>query len=95
MDQIERKIYEQEERMRVKDHKIMELERQALRQKMEQDISEIVSQNVELLKDLKYLKKDTEALVVKRELKGVYRNLLKNVDPKLKQLSEEKHEEED
>lgn len=90
LEQIQRKVKEFEKTLREKDERIRELERQALEYKLESDVNVIVDQNLELLKDLKYLEKGTEKLMLSRELKEIYKGIIKNVDPKYKALKDEK-----
>lgn len=90
LEQIQRKVSEFEKTLREKDERIRELERQALEYKLESDVNVIVDQNLELLKDLNYLEKGSERLMLSRELKEIYKGLIKNVDPKYQPLKVEK-----
>ncbi|MGD9605617.1 MAG: hypothetical protein AB7V00_05675 [Bacilli bacterium] len=94
IDQIERKIYEQEKRLQEKDAKIKELERQALQLKLEQDINSLVGQNLEMLKDMNYIDKNSEKVMMSKELKEIYKGLITNVDPKYRTLKEDKNDKE-
>lgn len=93
IEQIERRVSEYERTLREKDEKIKELERQALQYKLDNDINTIVGQNLEILRDLNYLEKGSEKLMLSRELKEVYRGLITNVDPKYRVLQENKTKE--
>lgn len=94
LNQIERRISEQEQRIREKENKILELEKQALRSKLDNDVNQLVTHSIELLRDLDYIKNDSEAISVKRDLKNMYQKLLSNIDPKFKKINEEKLNEE-
>ncbi|MGD9886400.1 MAG: hypothetical protein AB7T03_00375 [Bacilli bacterium] len=94
IDQIERKLYEQEKRLQEKDAKIRELERQALQMKLEQDVNNLVGQNLEMLKDMNYIDKNSEKVMMSKELKDIYKNLITNVDPKYRPIKEDKHDKE-
>jgi tRNA nucleotidyltransferase (CCA-adding enzyme) len=94
IDQIERKIYEQEKRLQEKDAKIKELERQALALKLDQDVNSLVGQNLELLKDMNYIDKNSEKVMMSKELREVYKSLITNADPKYRQLKEDKNDKE-
>lgn len=89
-EQVQRKVSEFEKTLREKDERIKELERQALENKLESDVNNIVGQNLEILRDLNYLEKGSEKLMFSRELKEVYKGLIKNVDPKYKALNDKK-----
>lgn len=89
-EQLQRKVSEVEKTLREKDEKIKNLERQALEYKLDSDVNVIVGQNLEILKDLHYLEKGSEKLLFSRELKEVYKGLIKNVDPKYRALDEKK-----
>lgn len=88
IEQIERRVSDYERTLREKDEKIKELERQALQYKLDNDINTIVGQNLEILRDLNYLEKGSEKIMLSRELKEVYRGLITNVDPKYRVLKE-------
>ncbi|HBP25334.1 MAG TPA: hypothetical protein DD618_00045 [Acholeplasmatales bacterium] len=90
LDQIERRIYEQEKRLQEKDAKIKELERQALQLKLDSDVNSLVGQNLEMLKDMNYFDKSTEKAAVSKELKDIYKGLITNADPKYRALKEDK-----
>ncbi|MCK9470560.1 MAG: hypothetical protein WC006_04945 [Bacilli bacterium] len=89
-EQIQRKVSEFEKSLREKDERIKELERQALENKLDSDVNSIVGQNLEILRDLNYLEKGSEKLMFSRELKEVYKGLIKSTDPKYKALNEKK-----
>lgn len=89
-EQVQRKVSEFEKTLREKDERIKQLERQALENKLESDVNNIVGQNLEILRDLNYLEKGSEKLLFTRELKEVYKGLIKNVDPKYKALNDKK-----
>ncbi|MDD3107055.1 MAG: hypothetical protein PHP65_04560, partial [Bacilli bacterium] len=88
------KIYEQEKRLQEKDAKIKELERQALALKLDQDVNSLVGQNLELLKDMNYIDKNSEKVMMSKELREVYKSLITNADPKYRQLKEDKNDKE-
>lgn len=90
LEQIQRKVSEFEKTLREKDEKIKELERQALEYKLENDVNTIVGQNLEILRDLNYLEKGSEKLMFTRELKDVYKGLIKSTNPKYRALDEKK-----
>lgn len=94
-EQIQRKVLEFEKTLREKDERIKELEKQALEYKLDSDVNTIVGQNLEILRDLNYLEKGTEKLMFSRELKEVYKDLIKNVDPKFRLLDDKKKEDTD
>src|SRR5690606_7868843 len=81
LEQIQQKVLEFEKSLREKDERIRELERQALENKLDNDVNQIVGQNLEILRDLNYLDKDVEKTAITKELKEVYKGLIKNVDP--------------
>jgi len=88
-EQIQRKVSEFEKTLREKDEKIKELERQALENKLDNDVNNIVGQNLEILKDLDYLK-GSEKIMFSRELKEMYKGLIKSTDPKYRALDDKK-----
>ncbi|MDD3999731.1 MAG: hypothetical protein PHX62_02395 [Bacilli bacterium] len=65
--------------------KIKKLERQNLELKLERDVDNLVGQNLDILGDM-YSIDGSEKVMVSRELKGMYRDIITNVDPKLKPL---------
>lgn len=90
IDSLDKRFDEYERSLREKDLRIRELERQALEYKLESDINMIVGQNLEILRDLNYLEKGAEKIMISRELKEVYKDLIKNVDPKYNVLIDKK-----
>lgn len=93
-DQIERRMNEQEIRIKEKDEIIFDLKKRALRDKMERDSTELSVHAANLMKDLGYVSDDFETVAVKRELKEIYKKVLANINPEFKLLKEEqKHEE--
>ena len=90
LDQLQRKIYEHERILQEKDAKIKELERRALEFKLESDVNNLVGQNLELLKDMNYIEKGAEKVMISQELRDVYRGIISNVDPKYRSLKEDK-----
>jgi len=90
IDDLKRKVIEIEKTLREKDQKIKELERQALEYKLEKDINVIVDQNLELLRDLNYIENGSEKILLSRELKEIYKGIIKNVNSKYRLLNEEK-----
>lgn len=89
IDEIERRVSEYERSLREKDQRIKELERQALRYKLDNDLNNLVGQNLEMLKDMNYLEKGTEKILLSRELKQMYEKVLTNVDPKYRTLNDD------
>ena len=89
-EQIQKKVSEFEKTLREKDEKIKQLERQALEYKLDSDVNNIVGQNLEILKEMNYLEKGSEKIMFSRELKEIYKGLIKNTDPKYRALNEKK-----
>ncbi len=67
--------------------KIRKLELQNLEMKLSRDVESLVGQNLEMLKEMKYID-GAEKVLVSRELKEIYRNLITDVDPKLRPLKD-------
>ena len=93
LKELERKLYEHERLLQEKDKKIRELEIITLESKLEQDINNLVGQNIELLKDMKYIEKGSEKVMISRELNEMYRNIITSVDPKYRVLTKQRNEE--
>jgi hypothetical protein len=55
--------------------------------KLSRDVESLVGQNLEMLKEMKYID-GAEKVLVSRELKEIYRNLITDVDPKLRPLKD-------
>jgi tRNA nucleotidyltransferase (CCA-adding enzyme) len=71
------------------EEKIRKLERQNLEMKLDRDVDNLVVQNLEMLKDMNYID-GPEKIMLSRELKEVYRDLITKVDPKLRTLKNNK-----
>lgn len=67
------------------EEKIHRLELQNLEMKLDRDVDNLVVQNLEMLKDVVNID-GAEKIMLSRELKEVYRDLITKVDPKLKPL---------
>ena len=97
INQLEKRLMEQERLLREKDERLYHLEKQALQQRLNSDIDRIVQQNLENLRELNYL--DTtysEKIMLGRELQKVYRQFVSSIDTKYREiLSEENDEKEE
>ena len=96
INQLEKRLREQEKMIQLKDEQLYELEKRTLKEKLSNDVDKLVQRNLESLKELNYI--DTsynEKLMLSRELQKIYRQFLSNVESKYQDImNEEKKDEE-
>lgn len=90
INQLEKRLHEQEKLLKEKDMQLYELEKRTLQEKLNNDIDKIVQRNLDNLKELNYLDTSySEKIMLGRELQKVYRQFLSSVDNKYKQIFSE------
>lgn len=93
LDMLERRLNEQEQLLKIKDRQIARLEYETRQKQINKDIENLVSKNIEMLKDLNYLgNTQADKIELSKRLHQVYLEFINDIDRKygLNEVNDEK-----